>query len=188
MKGHSCRLCQVLSRTLPATRIAFNETVAHLGLAEFGAGMQRPPRPGWLELFVTASMLALSCLLTACATAPQPLLYQRLGGETGIEAVVHKTITRVSQDPRSSQSFKGIKMPFLIQSIAKHICMVADGPCQYEGDTMRKTHASLNISASQFEFTVTVLREELDAAGISQGAKNELLRRLAPMKTDIVQP
>jgi hemoglobin len=148
----------------------------------------RPHRPRWSIQPRILQALVMASLLTACATAPQAPLYQRLGGEAGIEAVVQKTITRVSQDPRSSQSFKGIKMPFLIQSIAKHICLVADGPCVYEGDTMRKSHASLNITASQFEFTVTVLREELDAAGISQGAKNELLRRLAPMKPDIVQP
>jgi hemoglobin len=177
-----------LSPAFPDAMIAFNQAVAHLGLAESGAGMHRLQRPGWLHQSFIAPVASLSCLLSACATAPQVPLYQRLGGEAGIEAVVHQTITRVSQDPRSSQSFKGIKLPFLIQSIAKHICVVADGPCVYEGDTMRKTHASLNISASQFEFTVTVLREELDAAGISQGAKNELLRRLAPMKTDIVQP
>lgn len=127
-------------------------------------------------------------MLAACATPQQAPLYQRLGGEAGIHAIVDKAITRVSQDPRTGQSFKGIKMPFLIQSIAKHLCVVADGPCVYEGDTMRKTHASLNITGSQFEHTVTVLREELDAAGVSEGAKNELLRRLAPMKRDIVQP
>lgn len=150
--------------------------------------MHRPHRSGWPTQPRLFQALVMSSFVTACATSPQAPLYQRLGGEAGIEAVVHKTITRVSQDPRSSQSFKGIKMPFLIQSIAKHICVVADGPCVYEGDTMSKTHASLHINASQFEFTVTVLREELDAAGISQGAKNELLRRLAPMKPDIVQP
>lgn len=158
--------------------------------------MQRPPLPTWLvqpaahsrvpSRAITA--LALAGLLTACATQPEAPLYHRLGGEAGIHAVVDKAITRVSQDPRTRQSFKGIKMPFLIQSIAKHLCVVADGPCVYEGDTMRKTHASLNITSSQFEFTVSVLREELDAAGVSEGAKNELLRRLAPMKPDIVQP
>jgi hemoglobin len=35
---------------------------------------------------------------------------------------------------------------------------------------------------------VTVLREELDRANVSEGAKNELLRRLAPTRRDIVKP
>jgi hemoglobin len=126
--------------------------------------------------------------LMACASQPPAPLYQRLGGETGIEAVVGRTLTRVSQDPRGARHFKGIKMPFLINSVAKHICLVADGPCIYEGDTMLKSHASLHVRDSEFEFMVTVLREELDAAGVSTADKNELLRRLAPMKHEVVQP
>ena len=132
--------------------------------------------------------LGLAALLAACATQPNVPLYQRLGGEAGIEAVVGRTLSRMAQDPQAGHHFKGIKMPFLIQSVAKHICVVADGPCIYEGDTMVKTHASLHIRDSEFERMVTVLRQELDAAGVSTADKNELLRRLAPMKREVVLP
>jgi len=33
---------------------------------------------------------------------------------------------------------------------------------------------------------VDILREEMDRAGVDAGAKNELLKLLAPMKRDIV--
>jgi hemoglobin len=135
----------------------------------------------------TAGALAFSALV-GCASQTQGPLYRRLGGESGIEAVVQRTLTRVSQDPRGAHHFKGIKMPFLIHSVAMHICVVADGPCVYEGDTMIKSHASLHVRDSEFEFMVTVLREELDAAGVSTADKNELLRRLAPMKHEVVLP
>jgi hemoglobin len=143
---------------------------------------------GVAKAMLSAASGLLFSALVACASPPPAPLYQRLGGEAGIEAVVHRTLTRVAQDPRSAHHFKGIKMPFLINSVAKHICLVADGPCVYEGDTMVKTHASLHIKDSEFEFMVTVLREELDAAGVNIADKNELLRRLAPMKHEVVQP
>ncbi len=126
-------------------------------------------------------------LLTACASPPQPQpLYLSLGGEAGIAQIVHRTLTRVSQDPQTARTFRGIKMPFLIDSVSKHICHVADGPCVYEGETMARAHADLGLAGSDFDRMAQTLREELDRAGVSQAAKNELLRRLTPMRRDIV--
>ena len=51
---------------------------------------------------------------------------------------------------------------------------------------MRDAHRGLNIGASEFDALVAMLREELDRAGVDDGAKNDLLRLLAPMKRDIV--
>jgi hemoglobin len=127
--------------------------------------------------------------LMACTTpATQAPLYQQLGGVQAIEVVTGRTLDRVSQDPRSSHSFEGIKMPYLKQSVSAYICKVADGPCVYEGETMANSHAKSGIKGSEFDFMVTVLREELDRAGAPQLAKNELLRRLAPTRRDIVVP
>lgn len=131
---------------------------------------------------------ALAALL-ACSTPPASgsySLYQQLGGQSGIELVVSRTLDRVSSDPRSKRSFQGIKMPYLKKSVAAYLCKVADGPCEYEGETMARSHAKSNITASEFDLMVTVIREELDRAGVSDGAKNELLRRLAPTRRDIV--
>ena len=158
-----------------------------------GCSSSSPPRSSLLNTRLSITSL---WVLSACATSPtqalhepqhQPL-YQQLGGEAGIEAIVQKTLTRVSQAPHTQHSFKGIKMPYLIHSVSMHLCKVADGPCVYEGENMRKAHASSHIQASEFESMVTILREELVAAGVSTSAKNELLRRLAPMKSDVVTP
>jgi hemoglobin len=57
----------------------------------------------------------------------------------------------------------------------------------YEGETMARSHADLGLQGSEFDVMVSVLREELDRAGVSDAAKNELLRRLAPSRRDMVQ-
>lgn len=125
--------------------------------------------------------------LMACSTAPSAPLYQQLGGIKAMEAITDRTMDRVSTDPKTKRSFDGIKMPYLKKSVAAYVCQAADGPCKYEGETMAKSHAGANISGAEFDIMVTVLREELEHAGVPEAAKNELLRRLAPTRRDIVK-
>lgn len=127
----------------------------------------------------------MACTTFSSSGAP---LYQQLGGVAGIDAIAHRTMHRVSTDPRSQRSFDGIKMPALEKSVSAYLCKVADGPCVYEGETMAKAHAQSHITGSEFDIMVSVLREELDRAGVPEAAKNELLRRLAPTRRDIVKP
>lgn len=135
-------------------------------------------------------MGALTATLLACTNpmlADKGPLYQQLGGIEGIKAIVGRTLDRVSQDSRSKRTFEGIKMPTLKATVSDYVCKVADGPCTYQGDTMRQSHASLNITGAEFELMVEILRDELNATGVSNAAKNELLKRLAPTKRDIVK-
>jgi len=131
--------------------------------------------------------LLIAIMLAACSHTPTAPLYQQLGGPEGIHTVVQRTLTRVAQHPTAGRTFKGVKMPFLINSVSQYVCKVADGPCVYEGETMARAHADLGLQGSEFDIMVTVLREELDRAGVNDAAKNELLRRLAPSRRDMVQ-
>jgi len=133
------------------------------------------------------AVLALPLLLGACASpAPAPPLYQQLGGVQRIESVSGAMIQRMATDPRTRRTFDGINLRTLSASLAAHLCKVADGPCVYEGETMRNAHADLGLTGSEFETVVQILRDELDRAGVDAAAKNELLRRLAPTRRDIV--
>lgn len=149
--------------------------------------MSRPHPLARLRRQLCLALPALALLLTACTSAPPaPPLYQQLGGVEGIEAVSGAMIQRMSTDPRTKRTFEGINLRTLSASLAAHLCKVADGPCVYEGETMRNAHADLGLGGSEFETVVQILRDELDRAGVNQGAKNELLRRLAPSRRDIV--
>ncbi len=139
----------------------------------------------------TVLVLAAACtawVLAACAHTPAPSLYEQLGGQARIETISRDLITRVAHDPRTADKFDGIHLSWLSHSLANYICKIADGPCVYDGDSMKTTHAYLHIQGSQFEVMVQALRDELDAQGISTAAKNELLRRLAPTYRDVVNP
>lgn len=133
-----------------------------------------------------ASLMACTSPALSSANSGTPL-FQQLGGVNTIEIVASRTLDRVAMDARSKRTFQGIKMPALKKSVAAYLCKVADGPCEYEGETMANSHAKTNITAAEFDIMVDVLREELNRVGAPEAAKNELLRRLAPTRRDIVK-
>ena len=137
------------------------------------------------QLFRVAPWAA-SIILAGCATAPKPSLYERLGGQPVVTAVAARTLERAAHDPRTQRSFDGIKLVTLEASLAQQLCAVSGGGCVYEGETMAHAHHDSHIRPSEFDALVDILREELDAAHVDAGAKNELLKLLAPMKRDIV--
>lgn len=142
------------------------------------------------SMAITGTLLSWSAAaLVACASAgPGPALYEQLGGVQALQGITDRTMDRVATDPATRRSFDGVNMKTLKLSVAAYVCKVADGPCVYEGETMANAHAQSNIQGSEFDRMVTVLRDELNRAGVPEGAKNELLRRLAPTRRDIVKP
>jgi hypothetical protein len=52
---------------------------------------------------------------------------------------------------------------------------------------MKEVHAGQHISEAEFYDMVAVLRDVLKQQHVSQGASNELVGLLAPMKRDIVE-
>lgn len=137
-----------------------------------------------------ALLLAGACTLAACsstpATRPSATLYERLGGAPVMTGVVSRTLDRASTDPLTKRSFDGIKIAAIKDSLGRQICMISGGGCLYEGETMARAHHDSKIRPSEFDAMVTMLREELDRAGVDAGAKNDLLTLLAPMKREIV--
>jgi hemoglobin len=127
-------------------------------------------------------------LLAGCVAAPatQPTLYERLGGERVVTKVVSETMDRSSIDPRTSRSFKDVKLQRVKDKIVEQICNLAGGGCAYTGDPMDKVHKGLHNTAAEMDLVVQFLRDSLDANGVGQREKNELLQLLAPMKKDIV--
>jgi hemoglobin len=127
-------------------------------------------------------------LLSGIAASAAPRLYDRLGGEAGVAAIAGSLIDRVSADPKLGRSFKDSNLDRIKKLLAEQICDLSGGPCRYSGDSMREVHAGHHISEAEFFGMVADLRAVLKERHVSQGAVNELLRLLAPMKRDVVEP
>ena len=126
------------------------------------------------------------CALGMCQSVLAESLYERLGGGHGVAQFVDQTIDLTAANPLTKRSFDKVDLKKLKLKIAEHICALTDGPCKYSGDPMKLVHQGLDITEGEFYVMVEILRGTLNRAEVSESAKNELLRILAPMKRDIV--
>ena len=92
------------------------------------------------------------------APKPEATLYERLGGKSAIQAVVNDFIDRVGADPRiTNEKVKArlgaIHIPALKVHVTNQVCAAAGGPCEYTGRDMISTHAGLEITNAEFDYT-----------------------------------
>ena len=138
---------------------------------------------------VTFRVLAASILLAVASTAAaRASLYDRLGGAAGVTAISGTLIDRVVADPQLGRSFKDTDIGHVKKLLSEQLCELSGGGCQYSGDSMKQTHAGHHISQAEFYGMVEKLRDVLKERGVDARSTNELLRLLAPMKRDIVEP
>jgi len=139
---------------------------------------------------VTFRVLALSLAAFAgvAAGGVHASLYDRLGGQDGVANIAGALIDRVTADPSLRRSFEGSNLSRIKRLLAEQICDLSGGPCHYSGDPMKEVHAGHHISEAEFYGMVEALRAVLKAQHVRQGASNELVRLLAPMKRDVVEP
>lgn len=95
-------------------------------------------------------------------------------------------IDRVAADPVHGASFKDTNLVKIKQLLGEQLCELSGGPCHYSGTPMKEAHAGLHITQADFYYMVETLRAILRERRVDQGAINELLRLLAPMKRDVV--
>ena len=137
---------------------------------------------------IPAVLLALG--LSACTGMPsKPMeksLYERLGGQTAITAVVDDFVGNVAADARINGFFASTDIPRLKRLLAEQICAGTGGPCAYGGRSMKAAHAGMGVSESNFNALVEDLVKSLDKFAVPVCEKNELLGILGPMKNDIV--
>lgn len=121
----------------------------------------------------------------ATATS-QPSLYDRLGGQPAITAVVDDFVANVAADPRINQRFADTDIPRLKHLLVEQICQASGGPCTYTGRDMRTTHAGMRITETEFNALVADLVKSLDKFKVGAQEQQELLAALGGMKADIV--
>lgn len=137
-------------------------------------------------------MRAAALLMTLVLAGPvlaQPTddsLYQALGGRERIARFTDDFYDRMLADARIARFFDGINQAYLKRVLGDYLCMTAGGPCVYDGETMRNSHAHLGLKREHFNALVENLQDAMDAAGVPFATQGRLLALLAPMHRDIV--
>ena len=123
-------------------------------------------------------------------------LYERLGGEPAITAVVDEFVARAASDPAVNFVRKGKKRTFdptpeNIAKLKKHlvqfVASVAGGPQVYEGMDMKKAHEGMEITNAEFDAIAADLKAALDKFNVPAKEENELLGAVSKLRGSIVE-
>jgi hemoglobin len=121
------------------------------------------------------------------AGAPQEL-YDRLGGQRAIVAVVEDFVGRVAADGRIKFRFFNTDIPKLKLLLVEFVCMATGGPCKYTGQDMETSHAGMDMVEEEFTALVEDLAKTLDQFKVPAKEKGELLGALGPLQPLMVVP
>ena len=114
-------------------------------------------------------------------------LYERLGGQAAIVAVVDDFVGNVAADKRINFFFAKADPKRVKEKLVEQICQGAGGPCTYTGKDMKTVHKGMGISNRQFDFMVHDLRKTLTKFKVPKREQTELVALLAPTRKDIVE-
>lgn len=120
------------------------------------------------------------------APGPQATLYQRLGGQPAITAVVDDFVANVAADSRINRFFAHTNIPHLKMELVAQICQATGGPCVYTGRSMRDVHHGMRVTDADFNALVGDLVMTLNKFKVPPREQQELLGILGPLKADIV--
>ena len=128
--------------------------------------------------------------LISCASAPDAApetLYEKLGGEPGVHAIVEGTFVYTLEDDRIKHTFDESNVDRVKMLIEEQICDITDGPCEYTGQTMERVHRGLELTTLHFNALVENMQKAMRDEDIPFRTQNQLIAILAPMHGDVVQ-
>jgi hemoglobin len=137
-------------------------------------------------ILVMVALVATGCASMDGGMAAKKPLYDRLGGQGAIQAVVDDFIANVAADARINKRFANADIPRLKTKLVEQICEASGGPCKYTGATMLDAHRGMNITDAEFTALVEDLVKSLDKFKVPSQEKTELLTALGGMKSQIV--
>ena len=140
------------------------------------------------------------------ATDKKPL-YDRLGGDAGVTAIVDDYVTRVLADPRVNWQRTGITHGGLsihreesvawdpnsenVKKLKLHLSqffgLATGGPSTYTGKDISASHANMHITNPEFDASVGDLKATLDKLQIANQEQKELLSIVESTREQIVE-
>lgn len=123
-------------------------------------------------------------------------LYQRLGGEKAVEAVVDDFIGRAAKNPKVNFVRKGTPAewkatPENLATLRKHliqfVSLATGGPKTYEGRDMKVAHKGMDITDEEFNALAGDLKATLEKFNVPAAEQSELLTIVGSTRKDIVE-
>lgn len=113
-------------------------------------------------------------------------LYERLGSNAGVTALVNGFLPSIALDARINTFFANANPTRLTQLLIEQFCSLTGGPEKYTGRTMKETHAPMTIRKIHFDAMIEDITKALESQKVPEKERGELLAILNPMAADIV--
>ncbi len=123
--------------------------------------------------------------LSACASKSTDL-YTEIGGKETLSKVFGLAINRIYNDPIIGHYFKNVPKAHLRKHLTEQVCELIDGPCKYTGKSMPESHAEHAITDKEFFILVEYVQGAMRDVGLTAQQENQILQKLAPLKSQIV--
>ena len=131
-------------------------------------------------------ILITALLLGGCAAPGQQNLYQALGGKAKIDEIVDNFINEIAFDEGTYSFFKDSNMRRFKEKLSEQLCVMAQGPCTYTGDSMEQVHTGMNITEAEFNHGVDLFINAMNKADIEHNVQNRLLNKMAKTREQMI--
>jgi hemoglobin len=154
-----------------------------------------------LFLLSRSAAFALAPILSACSSHDPASematrsLYERLGAEAAIRAVVDDFVGRAAANPAVNFTRKGTSMEWtpsdgnvrhLKEKLVELIAMSAGGPQKYTGRDMASSHAGMRITNAEFDALAGDLLATLAHFKVPQAEQDEPMAVVGSTRKAIV--
>jgi len=125
------------------------------------------------------------------AAAGERSLWDRLGGEAAVKAVVHDFVLAAIGDKKVN-FMRGRPLPDaagmakLEQSIVEFVSSQTGGPFKYSGKDMAAAHADMKITNEEFDAAAADLLSTLKTFRVPEKETNEVMTLVSSLRNDIV--
>jgi hemoglobin len=118
-------------------------------------------------------------------------LYQRLGGSSGINALVADIVALHMENPVIRARFRPyLETPEKLEITKKHLCAFLEagsgGTAKYTGRTMRDTHRGMNINEAEYMATIDDILTALRKHGTDEQTQKDVLAIAYSLKSEIL--
>eukprot|EP00397_Hematodinium_sp_SG-2012_P029723 GEMP01031428.1.p1 GENE.GEMP01031428.1~~GEMP01031428.1.p1 ORF type:complete len:440 (-),score=89.11 GEMP01031428.1:814-2133(-) len=113
-------------------------------------------------------------------------LFERLGGDGAISAVVDKLYEELLKDKRVSHFFSATDLLKLKKHQRDFLTLAFGGPNAYKGKSLLESHAALGITEQHFGAVAENVIKVLKAVGVDQKLIDEVVVVLLSVKGDVV--
>ncbi|MET0386867.1 MAG: group 1 truncated hemoglobin [Polyangiales bacterium] len=115
-------------------------------------------------------------------------LFDRMGGEPVLRAVIDDFVDRVFDDMMIGFLFRDVDRARIKQLEHEHASEFLGGPVRYSGRPMRAAHARHRISSGQFGRRLVLLRQAMTAHGVPAEVQQAWLDHNEALRSQVTEP